>query len=305
MINKSNSQATATRLRAIIVGAQGLIAAAAAIISINVYASDTNVTYVENALTSAPVLLYSYGTVNASSVSPCFGTGCQNTSGNPFTTSSSSNASSGGIASAKSSADLSTGILGAYAQELGTTGSSAAAAAGFWDTLTFSGVGAGSPMGTMVFTLPGAFTDVGNGAACEGYLIGSSQGSTCGGSSTGSDPFATGTTSLNSGNPSETLTLNFSLQNGVATKLAWALGAAANNSFNIATADLYDPPQVSLELPSGVTYSSSSGVFLGSGSPAPVPLPASFPLLASGLAGLLVLSRRRGAVKRQGYGSAW
>ncbi|MHB8741676.1 MAG: VPLPA-CTERM sorting domain-containing protein [Sulfuricaulis sp.] len=292
-MKKNNSSTTATRRRPIIVSAMGLMAVASPMFAVNAYAANTDVAYVENALKNAPVALYSFGTVTATSVSPCFSVGCQNTSGNPLTTSSSSNSSVGGIGSAKASSDLSTGILGAYAQELGTTGSSAAAGAGFWDTLTFSGSGSGSV--ALMFTVPGTFTDVGYGGACEGYnLIGGTfgSGSTCG-ASTGSDPFGSSATVLNSGNQSETLTLNVPLENGVPTRVAFALGAAANNSFNPATADAYDPPTVSMgALPAGWSYNgSASGVFLTG--PAPVPLPAAVWMFGSGLAGLFGFARRK------------
>lgn len=248
-----------------------------------------DVTFVENAFTNAPIFLYPYGTVSATSVSPCFGTGCQNNGGNPLTTSSSSSSGVGGIGSAQSSADLSTGVLRATATELGITGASAAAGAGFWDTLTFSGVTGSTATANLTFDVPGSFTDVGFGGACEGYRIGfSAAGSTCG-SGSGSDPFGSSATVLNTGNPSETLSLTIPLANNTPTEIAVALGAAANNSFNIATANLYDPPHLFLNLPSGVTYTSASGVFLTS----PVPLPPAVWLLGSGMIGLLFIARRQ------------
>lgn len=252
--------------------------------------ANTDVTNVENALVGAPVQMYSYGTVVSTSAS-CFSAGdCWNTGGNPFTTAASLT-SPAGDGSAKAGADLSTGFLGARASEDGITGASAAAGAGFWDTLTFSGA-SGGETGTLTFNLPGSFTDVGYGGACEGYALTSgtlSNGSNCGGSSTGADPFGATVTVLNSGNPSETLRLNFPLENGVATRVAFALGTAVYNSFNPATADLYDPPQVRLVLPNGVTYTSASGVFLTS----PVPLPSAAWLFVSGILGLVSLARRR------------
>ncbi|MDA8364029.1 MAG: hypothetical protein M0Z84_09485 [Gammaproteobacteria bacterium] len=245
-----------------------------------------DIAYVENALSGAPVALYPYGTLSASSVSPCFGSTCQNTLGNPFTTVSNSSSIVAGIGSAKSAADLSTGVLQAYAQEDGTTGSSAAAGAGFWDTLTFSGVTAGETA-TLNFSVSGSFTDVGFGGACAGYLVGLTAGSTCG-SGSGSDPFGSGVTVLNASNPSETLSLSIPLANNTPTEIAFALGAAANNSFNIATADLYDPPHVTLTLNGPGSYTSASGKFLTS----PVPLPRAAWLFASGLVGLLGIARR-------------
>ncbi len=251
---------------------------------------NSDVAFVENSLTGAPILSSPYGTLSATSVSPCSGTACQNNSVNPSTTSSSSLSSASGIGSAQSSADLTTGVLRAYAQEDGISGASAAAGAGFWDTLTFSGVTGVNPTATLQFNVSGSFADVGFGGACEGYRIGLNTGSTCG-SGSGADPFGSGATILGSGDPSEVLSLLIPLANNTPTEIAVALGAAANGSLNIATADLYDPPTVSLiDLPPGVTYTSASGVFLTS----PVPLPPALWLFGSGMIGLLAIARRCG-----------
>ncbi len=248
--------------------------------------TNPDMAYVENALVNAPLLADPFGAVSASSVSPCSGTTCQSTSVNPDTVSSSSSSAVGGVGSAKSAADLSTGVLQAYAQEDGTAGASAAAGAGFWDTLTFSGVTAGETA-TLDFNVSGSFTDVGFGGACEGYLIGLTSGSTCG-SGSGSDPFGSGVTLLNASNSSETLSLTIPVANSTPTEVAFALGAAANNSLNVATADLYDPPHVTLTLNGPGSYTSASGKFLTS----PVPLPRAVWLFASGLLGLLGIARR-------------
>ncbi|MHB8348765.1 MAG: hypothetical protein ACYDHM_16865 [Acidiferrobacterales bacterium] len=248
---------------------------------------DPNVTFVENAIAAVPVLTDAYGTLSVTSVSPCSGASCQNTAENPLVTSSSSSSGAGGVGSAQSSADLSTGMLRATAQEDGSA--SAAAGAVVWDTLTFSGVTGINSTATLRFDVPGTFTDVGFGGACEGYRIGFSSVSTCG-SASGSNPFGSGGTVLNTVNPSEILSLAIPLANNNPTEIAVALGAAANSSANIATANLYDPPQLSLSLPSGVSYTSASGQFLTS--PAPVPLPPSLPLLASGVLGLWFILRR-------------
>ena len=272
-----------------------LLMAAAWSMPAHAISTNADVAYVETALKNAPVLTTGYGTVSAASVSltPTLPLN-QITSGTSLTTSSATGLINfPGTGSAQAAGDISTGVLRAYAQELGITGASAAAGAGFWDTLTFSGVTGTSPTGTMVFNVGGTFTDVGFGAACEGYQIGLTGSSTCG-SGTGSDPFAPGVTVLNSGNPSETLSLSFPLSNGTPTKLAWTLGAAANNTFNGATADLFDPPQVSLSLPGGVTYHSASNMFLTN--VAPVPLPAAAWLFGSGLLGLIGIARRKKTV---------
>ncbi|MDA8362580.1 MAG: hypothetical protein M0Z84_01925 [Gammaproteobacteria bacterium] len=100
----------------------------------SVITGNTDVMYMEDAFPGLSVLVGNpYGTASASSVSPCSGTACQNSSGDPLTTFSGSSSDASGVGPDKSSADLSTGVLRAYAQENGTAGSSAAAGAGFWD----------------------------------------------------------------------------------------------------------------------------------------------------------------------------
>lgn len=232
--------------------------------------TDPDLAYVENYIQSPPTM-YAYGSWAASSVSPCFGSSCQSSNGNPFQNPSSVSSFVGGIGSASAGADLSTGVLQAYAQEDGTTGSSAAAGAVFWDTLTFSGVTGTNTTGTLVFNIPGTFTDVGYGGACAAVQVGGY--AQC-------DPFTAPV--LNAGSPSETIKVPFTLSNGSATEIVAALYGTAYNSFNIATADLKDPPQVSLLLPTGVTYTSASGVFLSSITP--VPEPATWVTMACGLA---------------------
>ena len=170
--------------------------------------------------------------------------------------------------------------------------------------MTFSGVTGANPTATLQFNVSGSFTDAGFGGTCEAYRIGLlSVGSTCG-TSSGSDPFGSAAAVLNASNHSETLSLTIPLANNSPTEIAVALGAAANNSFNIATANLYDPPQLSLHLPSGVTYTSASGVFLTS----PVPLPSAVWLLGSGMIGLLFIARRHRPISQAGakglHGSA-
>lgn len=248
--------------------------------------TDPDLAYVENYIQSPPTM-YAYGSWAASSVSPCFGSSCQSNNGNPFQAQSGVSSLVGGIGSASADADLSTGVLRAYAQEDGTTGSSAAAGAVFWDTLTFSGVTGTNTTGTLVFNVPGTFTDVGYGGACAAVQVGGY--AQC-------NPFTAPV--LNASSPSETIQVPFTLSNGTATEIVAALYGTAYNSFNIATADLKDPPQVSLLLPTGVTYTSASGEFLSS--PTPVPEPATWATMACGLALLLfVASRGRNARTRR------
>ncbi len=243
--------------------------------SASVYASDLS--YVQSELST--VIPSTTGTFGAFTAASAFegGTSLQGTNGglSQSSTSISENSPFGG--SAQGAASLRTGSLQAIAQENGITGASGAAGAAYWDTLFFSGAIGSSSTGTLTLTVPGIFTDVGNGGACLS-VIPSVVGASC-------DPFST--TPLNSTNPSETLTASFSIINGNPVNFYAALFATASNSFNGATADLYDPPKLSLQLPTGVTYTSASGVFL-----APVPLPAAFWLFGSGLLGLAGIARR-------------
>ncbi|MHB8741673.1 MAG: hypothetical protein ACYC9L_00975 [Sulfuricaulis sp.] len=240
-----------------------------------------------------------YGTMAAASISP-FTTGTTTAAEENFNSPSASASVSqlpGGSspnATAKAVADLGSGNLGAYAQSYGAATTGAASESGFWDTLTFSGP-SGSALAHLALTVSGSFTSTGEGSAC--LLTG---GGLC------NPLFLTPLTSwptLDSANPSEVLTTApFTISNGSSIEFSAGIYAQSDNptasTVTQPTADLYDPPHVSLELPSGWTLAgSASGVFTGS--PAPVPLPASFPLLASGLAGLLVLFRRRGADDRR------
>lgn len=178
------------------------------------------------------------------------------------------------------------------ATDLGSTGSAAAAAAGAWDTLTFTGATAGQTA-TLTIDLTLAtpttgFTDVGFGGGCLSSLtrqMASVPGSLC-------DPFANKITGQGA---HETLTTTFRLDQGPV--LIWdALNAVADNDFNIATSTI--DPSLLITLPSDVSFTASSGDNVkGSGSSggglAGVPEPATVALLGAGLAA--VAQRRRRA----------
>jgi PEP-CTERM motif len=240
--------------------------------------TDADLSYVQNSLMSAAVQSSQYGTVTATSVSNGPVLTLQTTGGNPNQSSASSAETMGGIGSAKSSGDSATGLLRAYSQELGTTGSSAAAGSGVWDTLTFSGANV-SATGTLTLTISGTFTDVGYGAADAVVSI----------PSTFAFSSPSTWTVLNKSNTSQILSVPFTITNGVPIEVGAELYTAAYNSFNIATADLYDPPVLSLQLPTGVTYTSASNVFLTSA----VPEPETYVTLMAGLAMVGVVALRR------------
>ena len=241
--------------------------------------SNPDLTYVQTGLSGAATLsTYSfappYGTFAGTSIDLASFQAHDGGAAQPSASSSSPPGAGFTSSSATASANLGSGILRAYAQESGITGSSAASGAALWDTLTFSGASGVSPVGQIVLTVPGTFTDVGYGGACLAI------GASC-------NPFSVA--QLNSAHPSTTVTVPFSIVNGSPTLFYSALYATASNSFSPAIADLSDPPHISLILPTGVTFTSTSGVFLTS----PVPLPPAMWLFSSGLIGLLRTARRK------------
>lgn len=273
----------------------GWTAAARADAVINLLQSEATTLLDENQVT-----LGTDGTAAGAAAGPCLSGVCLPTPVGPvqlsFTsgnrngqTAGSASTSIGGIASAQATASLptvTTAVSGGFAltdntvtaTELGTTGSLGAAAAGSWDTLTFTGATPGET-GTISLTVTLAtptseFTDVGTGGGCI------SVGGIC-------DPF---TNQITGAGATETLTASVSLNQ---PELVFsALYAVADSDFNIETTTI--DPDLVLTLPKGVSFMSVSGNSGGmSSSPPPAPEPGSLALF--GCVGLMlaVVRRRR------------
>jgi hypothetical protein len=233
--------------------------------------ADPNLTYVERALSGAPVLVYSSGTYAAWSADGGSGYsgGCSALSGNPFQSSaggSCTGTSSG--ASAGAGADLKGGTLSASASTPATTSNGAAAGALMWTTLVFSGAAPGSnATGILKLPFTGSFSNGGIGVA--GLAVNPSSN------------WITSWTTVDASNPSPTLSVSFSIQNGVPTEFAAGLGVDSVWDGNPVTSSL--DPAWSLILPAGITYSPVAGDLSIPGGTASVPEPGSLPLMSLGL----------------------
>ncbi len=245
-------------------------AAVAALGSAGFAQADHHLTSVESALSSAPVLMYSYGTDTAWSAdgSSAFFGGCSGFNGNPGQSSASGSCtgtSSG--ASAAASADLVAGTLSASASTPAMTSNGAAAGALMWTTLVFSGAGSNAT-GTFELPLTGSFSNGGIGIA--GLAVNPSSN------------WITSWTTVDSANSSPTLSVSFSIANGTPIKFAAGLGVDSVWNGNAVSASL-DPPWT-LVLPAGVTYSSYNGDPSIPGGGPSVPEPGTLPLMSIGLA---------------------
>ena len=218
-----------------------------------------------------------------------YGNGKQNGFGGPYLTASSTglqispgNGSANASASLPASGGLPAWTVQSFSQTLGITGATAAAGSALWDTLTFSGPGGTA---TLRFTVSGTFND--------GGYPGSALGGAC--LSVGSLDIASCESSfgiLNSASPSLTLTQTIPLPAGTSSDMVGVADATeVSGSFGIATADLFDPPFVSLTLPPGESVSAASGDPPGGPGPSSVPEPSTLLLLGSGITGLVAMRR--------------
>ena len=176
------------------------------------------------------------------------------------------------------SADLASGVLTAYS-------SNSFASAAEWDTFTFSGLPPGGATVTATLSLAGStLTGLGVGSAT---LFAGAAGAGFPG------PDATFQTAF--GNADTGLDLPASISVSFLADNVTPITVVAEIEADGATANLGDPPTLSLTLPPGATGLSASGVFEGFGTGRSVPEPGSLVILIAGL-GLLGYARRAAAI---------
>ena len=245
--------------------------------------SDPNLVSVETALLSAPVVTSSFGADAAWSAdgSEAFADGCSGSNGGSMQTAASGSCTGAFGSNASVSVDVTAGTLSASALTPAITANGSAAGALMWTTLVFSGASPGAT-GTFELPLTGSFTNGGRGIA--GLAV---------------DPSSTWITSwahVNASDSSPTLSVTFSIANGVPTKFAAGVGVDTQWMGNEVTANL-DPPWT-LILPTGVTYSpanSGDPTIPGGGAESSVPEPGALALMLMGLALFAGAATRRRA----------
>jgi hypothetical protein len=173
------------------------------------------------------------------------------------------------------SANLASGVLTAY-----SAGGFASAAE--WDTFTFSGLPAGGETIAVTLSLSGTFTGDGTGIA----EIRAGPSATFGDLST-----VTQGTLFGNGIP---VPASIMVQVTVTdTSSLTVLSEIEADGFAGNIADMTDPPTLTLDLPAGVTATSSSGVFTNFEPLTLVPEPSAMLLLLGGLAALVQARRGR------------
>ena len=175
------------------------------------------------------------------------------------------------------SADLASGVLTAYS-------SNSIASAAEWDTFTFNGLPAGGATVTATLSLAGStLTGLGVGLAT---LFAGAAGAGFPGDASFQTAF---------GNADTGLDLPASISVSFLADDVTPITVVAEIEAEGATANLGDPPTLTLTLPPGATGVSASGVFEGFGTSRSVPEPGSLVLLIAGL-GLLGYARRATAI---------
>lgn len=171
------------------------------------------------------------------------------------------------VTGVRSSANIQTGVMTAYSDN-------GFASSAMWDTLTFSG-------------LPSIGASLTETLFLTGSMTGDASGSITLRAGRPSDSSALSQSwSLSAGNVPASVSITFEAHNGVPVMIFGSM-LASGSPGNIA--DLLDPPTLAISTPGGVTYTSASGQF---SNVSPVPEPATYALLLSGLA-LMTFARRR------------
>jgi hypothetical protein len=236
----------------------GLSAAAALLLS-------AHAAYALCAIPTASYLGGAYG-VDAVTAGGCFVAVDQQGAAESTTASAASSLDS---LSLSSTADLTTGILTAYAQ----TG---VASAAMWDSFTFEGLPAGGETITATLSFPGALTGSSFGIASleEGSQTEFNDHS---------ELMASTGAFFNTATPPSSIPLSFEVANGSPIIVfAELLGEVDGVS---GVADFGDPPMLTLTLPNGASVTTASGVFDNFVS-ATVPEPSTWAMMLIGFGGL-------------------
>lgn len=183
----------------------------------------------------------------------------------------------GNTFSLSATANLASGVLTATSNPGMSFGVNIASAAE-WDSFTLTGLPAAGQMVTAILALSGAFT---GGGSAESYLAAGSVDM-----SGDFNPIVDASKGYGVSSPGP-LTVTYLALNNVTVTVLATVSAQGNGG----TADLSDPPTLSIKVPSGTTVTSASGVFENIERQS-VPEPASAALMIGGLLGVAALRRR-------------
>jgi len=193
-----------------------------------------------------------------------------------------------GYAQNSVSVDLAAGTLRLYA--MSSSNQVAGGSATLYDILTFSlPAGMTSTMVTAYLTIDGSVSGSLNAGTLpqDLYFQCISAAPTCS-SGDGHD-----TVSLHDFSSPTTLAVPVLISDGATLQIQASISGSTGSGINpgdVAVIDLSNTGRLSLNLESGVTFTSESGVFLTA-----IPVPAAFWLFSSGLLGLIGIARRKKA----------